>query len=402
MKLLYVTWDSPQVAYLEGLFLPILERLRDFDFRFDVLQFTWGDRDRIEASASACAGAGIGYRAARVRRGWGGAGPLLTAWRGGRHIFHQVRASEAHAVLARSTMPALSMLCAARRGSVPFAFDADGLPLDERIDFAERNPAGLTHRVLRDVEAQAARRAAAVLVRTSVARDIMIARAGAGCDPARFFVVTNGRDPSIFAPLSPEERSIVRRSIDIPDEALLLGYAGSLGPQYRYEEMLLLLRMLRERGTDARLLMITPEPHAALDLARATAPDMLANCVSFRAEPNGVARWMSACDIGLGLRTSSFSMQAVAPIKLAEYLLCGLPVVGTSGIGDTKIAEESGVFFPVRNSNHLDLAAACEWIFHVTRDGGAPGRARTVGMTQFSIDTAVRSYAAALSGLRNV
>ena len=44
------------------------------------------------------------------------------------------------------------------------------------------------------------------------------------------------------------------------------------------------------------------------------------------------------------LRRSSFSMRAVAPIKLGEYLLCGLPALASPGVGDTDaIAADAGL-----------------------------------------------------------
>jgi hypothetical protein len=43
MRTLFITWDGPQVSYLESLFLPIFEALGAQGFPFDILQFRWGD-----------------------------------------------------------------------------------------------------------------------------------------------------------------------------------------------------------------------------------------------------------------------------------------------------------------------------------------------------------------------
>ncbi len=45
--------------------------------------------------------------------------------------------------------------------------------------------------------------------------------------------------------------------------------------------------------------------------------------------------YLNAADVAFALRQPTFSMQGVAPIKLGEYLLCGLPVIASKGIGDT-------------------------------------------------------------------
>ena len=54
-RVLFVTWDGPQVSYLEGLFLPIFKALAERGYLFHVLQFTWGPSDRRSAIARACA-----------------------------------------------------------------------------------------------------------------------------------------------------------------------------------------------------------------------------------------------------------------------------------------------------------------------------------------------------------
>src|SRR5690606_31076769 len=48
-----------------------------------------------------------------------------------------------------------------------------------------------------------------------------------------------------------------------------------------------------------------------------------------------VSDYLNAADLGFGLRQPTYSMQGVAPIKLGEYLLTGLPVIASKGIGDT-------------------------------------------------------------------
>ena len=68
MNVLFVTWDGPQVHYLESLFLPIFQRLHDHDLHFDVLQFRWGDPAHTVRIAKRCRAAGIGYRPVPVHR----------------------------------------------------------------------------------------------------------------------------------------------------------------------------------------------------------------------------------------------------------------------------------------------------------------------------------------------
>ena len=90
----------------------------------------------------------------------------------------------------------------------------------------------------------------------------------------------------------------------------------------------------------------------------------------------------------------TFSTSAVVPTKLSEYLLCGVPAVGTIGIGDTTRAVEADLFFDEK----LGTEAAAKWLFgHVLRDReGARVRARQVGLAEFSLERSVQDYLGAL------
>ena len=257
MRLLFITWDGPQVSYLESLFLPIFRALQPHGIHTDVLQFRWGDADLTEAAALLCQANGIGYRAVPVLHRLGGAGAVATALAGGWHVRQVKSHFGSNILMPRSLMPALSVLVAGPRRA-PILFDADGLAADERVDFAGLAKTSVTYRVLRRIEVAIARAATAVIVRSPAAADILARRADV--DRSRFHVVTNGRDEDIFTPSSASERSATRKVLGIPETAPLMVYAGSVGPQYRFDAMAATALAVRVSRPDARLLVLTGFP----------------------------------------------------------------------------------------------------------------------------------------------
>jgi glycosyltransferase involved in cell wall biosynthesis len=392
LKLLFVTWDGPQVSYLESLFLPVFERLAEQGVSVDVLQFRWGSRAEAEAVARRCAEAGCGYRPVPIRRGLGGLGPFATALAGGRQVRRAVEDFGSDALMPRSLMPALAVHAAGGARLRPILFDADGLAADERVDFAGLSPRGPTYRILRRVEARTVRAAASVLVRSEAAARILAGRAGVGT--GRFHVVANGRDESLFHPSDAAARLSVREELGVAPEAPLAVYAGSVGPQYRFDLIRDFAKQLAALSLDARLLVLSGSP----DLARAELDGAPLAPLFLRAAPERVAAFLAAADIGLAFRADSFSMQGVAPVKLGEYLLCGLPAVGNAAVGDTQAAVDAGVFFDDRKG----VAAAARWL----ADEVLPNReafrvrARQAGLAQFSLSRSVSDYLAAIEPLR--
>lgn len=399
MKVLFVTWDGPQVSYLEGLFLPIFKRLQSAGLKFHVLQFTWGDAMRVEVTRKACEAAGMAYRAAPVWRRPVGLGALLTAFAGAQLIRNAAREWSIDVLMPRSNLPALACLLALRQMRLPVVFDADGLPLDERVDFGGVSASALSHRFLRDVEAEMVRRADRVLTRTQRAVEILSARGGAGTAQDKFHVVGNGRDAEKFFPGDEASRRATRQELGIDVAAPLLVYAGSLGQQYCLNEMFQLFEAVRRRRADARLLILSGSPEAAQEAL--TARPALDAATLVKAVPaDAVPRYLACADLGLALRRPSFSMQAVAPIKVGEYLLCGVPVVATKGVGDTNaIGADSG--FLVDRMDDDELEGVADWFCdRVLQDRqGFARRCRAIGCEFFSLEACTDAYLFAFRAL---
>ena len=397
MKLLFVTWDGPQVSYLEGLFLPIFKSLAETGCEFYVLQFSWGGDRRRQLSRQACEQAGITYRSVRVLRRPKSLGSLFTAIKGARDIRRAVRDWEIDVLVPRSTLPVLACLHALRGSHLPMVFDADGLPLDERVEFQGVSPFGKVYRFLRDVEAQGVRRAAVVLTRTEKASDILLSRAGAGISADRFYQVGNGRDSVRYAPLGSEKRRQARKRLGVSRDAPLLVYAGSLGPQYCMPEMLAVFASVLRRRSDARFLILTGSPDIAYPEIRRCG-GLAERCVVRSVLPRDVPGYLACADVALALRRPSFSMQAVAPVKIGEYLLCGLPVIATVGVGDNSaISHKTGCL--IDQSDDDSLAQAATWFTDVVLTARKDFRSycREVGLERYSLESTVASYSEALA-----
>ena len=399
MKVLFVTWDGPQVTYLESLFLPIFARLANEGIQFQVLQFTWGDAARVALARQACERQGIGYRAVAIWRRPRAVGALLSALVGARQVVKVVRAESIDVVMPRSTLPALATLLALSTDRFRMMFDADGLPLDERVEFAGQSPGGLIHRVLRDVEAQAVRRADVVLTRSAKASGVLHARAGAGTLKDKFYVVANGRDAALFKPSEAVQAAQTRQELGLTMNSPLVVYAGSLGPQYCVEEMVKFFSMVLERRPDAHWLVMTGSPDIVQRLLERD-PHIRANVTVKTVEPQEVPRFLACADLGLALRRPSFSMQGVAPIKLGEYLLCGVPVLATADIGDTDgIGSVAGRL--VTGADDSELSAAADWFVGTVLADRAACRtsSRSAGLARFSLEACTKTYQDAFMAL---
>lgn len=397
MNVLFVSWDGPQVSYLESLFLPIFKQLHNYGFHFHILQFSWSSAVVTDQRRQECETSGCSYTYVPVIRRHVALGGLVTSLLGARQVSKAIEEHDIDIIMARSTLPALSTLLYLRGRKAPFVFDADGLPLDERVDFAGQRPSSLVYRFLRDIEAQAARRADAVLTRSRKAISILRARAGAGTAEGKFHVVSNGRDKALFSPKEAADRVAVRERLGIAADAPLVVYAGSLGPQYSPEAMLSLFGLIRESRPDAHFLVLSGSPEVMKDLVSTYDSSLASGMTVMRVDANEVPSWLAAADLGLAFREPAFSMQGVAPIKLGEYLLCGLPVVATRGVGDSHFIDQNSGFL-VNGCDSETLESVADWFTHKVLPSRDRYRThcRSVGVEHFSLESSVEAYRKAL------
>lgn len=329
-NLLFITWDGPQTSYMEGLFMPIFQEIaKQGAYQFHVVQFTWADAQKIAHTKAAADQMGITYTAWPVlRKPNVSVGSLLTVLSSSGKIKKYIRENNIHIVMPRSTFPAM-IVNQIKNKNFKIIFDADGLPIEERIDFAGLKKESFQYKLMKSAETKMLKSADAVITRSQKAIDIHTAHIGESYR-SKFSVVFNGRDKNIFA-YQPHLREEPRQELGLKDE-LLFVYAGSLGPQYCLTEMLEIFQAYAEKRA-AKFLILTGNT----EFAEQNIPSELKAHVILKSVPSEkVSFYLNGGDVAFGLRKPTFSMQGVAPIKLGEYLLCGLPVIASKGIGDTE------------------------------------------------------------------
>ncbi len=398
MKILFIAWDGPDQSYLESLFLPIYARLREYGMQFHVLQFSWADEAAGARTARAAAALGIDYERASIARRPKVLATASTVARGAWLVRRYARARSIDVLMPRSTLPALMTLIAARQLRASIVYDADGFMPDERVEFAGWSSSGLMYRGLRDVESEMLRRADGVVTRTAKAREILLARAGATMQRDKIHVIPNAKDPDSFQPFDAAGRSSVRRELGVPEGAPLLVYAGSLGPQYYPEQMFEFLHLVRQRRRDAQLVLLTGQEAAARQMLERSPVDRAAVQIR-RVSASDVPRFLAAADLGLALRRPTFSQLGVSPIKVAEYLLCGVPVLASRGVGDLDEQLTGDVAHLVAEPTGPELSMAADWFVGEVVSGRESLRAKSRGrgVDLFGINQAVSSYARVLS-----
>lgn len=393
MRLLFVSWDGASTTYLESLFLPIFSELVKKGIQVHVIQFSWKTATQVQRISTLCEENSVKYVHRRaIRRPSVALGSLVTILSSILFLKRYVKSQKIDTVMPRSVLPALACLYTVKRDeNIKFIFDADGLPLDERVEFSGADPTNIFYRFLRDVEFLAVQKAHNVATRSKRASEILFNRAGGSVRLDKFKVVGNGRDPRLFRCYGVEDRALVRRELGVELDSPLIVYAGSLENQYCMREMLYFYSLVFQNIPSARFLILSGD-HSKFQSILSEFDDVAGNIILRFVDFDQVGRYLAASDLGLAIRSQSFSMSAVSPIKIGEYLMCGLPVIASAGVGDTDIiSKEFG--FVLKSNSERDLRLASRWFCETFASGNFDRRyISSFGVEKFSVNTTVKQY----------
>lgn len=262
-----------------------------------------------------------------------------------------VREFEVEAVLERYSLSSGAAAEAAREAGLPFVLEVNAPLVDEAARY----------RSLENVETWRARERAlfasadAVIAVSSGVKDHVVA---AGVSAARVFTVHNGVDVSAFqnsagSPAVPQGRT---------KNDVVIGFAGSLKPWHGVD---VLLRAFAEVSGQPRLLIVGDGPMRA-DLEVLAASLDLASRVRFSgAVPHAqMPAVLATMDIGVAPYAAKNNFY-FSPLKVAEYLAAGLPVVASNQGDMREIVGDAGVLVPPDDVGELATA-----LTRLSRDAG--------------------------------
>lgn len=260
----------------------------------------------------------------------------------------------------RSYITAFAGLRRAHR--LPFLFDMRGFYADERRE-SGLWPSGhplytAIYRYFKWMEKKFLRRSAHIVSLTEAGADVMVRNMQVIRE--KITVIPCAADITFFS--EPRfSRQRLRRQLDIPEAALVLVYAGSLGTWYLTVEMMQFFRVFENLHPGSIFLILNQgEHHLALQAAEKAGVDL--RHVRLRSATRAeMPHYLQAADAGLFFVFPTFSKKASSPVKMGEMLAAGLPVIANSGVGDVeKIIQETGCGLLVKDFSEATFRAVAQ------------------------------------------
>lgn len=184
-------------------------------------------------------------------------------------------------------------------------------------------------------------------------------------NPERITIIENCAATGVNPELRAVTRKEKREQMQIADHEVLLGFFGRLSREKGIVYLLHALRMLRESGVAAKLIVLGEGAQRA-ELENIIREEKLSDQVIFAGFQRNIEEWLAAADIFV-----LPSLTEGTPMALLEAMSLGLPCIASAVGGVPKVIDsgENGILVAPGNSGQIRDA-----VLHLCND--APGRAR--------------------------
>lgn len=372
---------SQVVPYLRGL-------ARD-GWSMDVVGFEPATTsiDEIVQLQRALADDGINYRWHRRSPSHGLGTKLAEAARALMALVMSALANRPRVIHARSYLPgAVARAATALVPGARFVFDCRGLLGDEYVDFGHWSRESFRYALIKSAERRLFGGADAVVVLTDRLRRWLRDDARIVAPDKLVEVIPCCVDVEQFQ-FDPVGRETLRSEMGA-GERFVVTYSGNLGAWYCEAQMAELFAAIhRRRPSLFAVFTRAPTERLRHELRARGIPDSDVVICSIR--PPEMSKWLSTGDVAISFAEPRFSKIASSPVKVAEYLAVGLPVIANRGVGDQdelmQRYPDSFVDVGAMSANELDQAgdriAALAPLDDVARD-----RQRSVAVERFALE----------------
>ena len=305
-----------------------------------------------------------------------GCGTTLGLWLILRHRLNIVH--------ARSYVSSVMALALKRLTAVKFLFDMRGFWADERVDGGLWPRTGRMYSVVKWFER-----------RFLLGADHVVSLTHAAVREIQQFDYLPGRALAVTViPTCANLNRFKPIPVNRSWKGVVLGYVGSVGTWYLFDEVAASFAQLRHLQPDARFLIVNRGDHEYIRerLDAAGVPDSSVELTM--ANHAEVPALMSRMDAGIFFYRPSFSRAACAPTKLAEFLACGKPCLGNVGVGDmADVLEGEQVGVALKAFDEASMAAALQKLLDLAADPATSMRCVAAAQKHFSLDEGVSQYA---------
>jgi glycosyltransferase involved in cell wall biosynthesis len=287
---------------------------------------------------------------------------------------------------ARSLFPAIlsCLLKIFSLNKIKIIYDNRGVYIDEMIEKKKWKKNGLKEKFFRQVENFLERRSDWIVVVSNRFKSHLSRKQNANIS-SKISVIPN--------------RTLVDMDIDLTHKSnnkIILVYSGSFAIWQNTSETKKLLIQAINSFDEVMFKIISYEKDKFLSLFSQES-ELLHKTDIISVEPVKVKEELSRCNCGILLRENNLINNVASPLKFAEYLAAGLPVLLSEGVGDTEsIVQQYNVGVIIKNNDYI---TALEELRELLNDKELYHRCLRTANKEFNLRNSFNQYQEVYDGL---
>lgn len=236
----------------------------------------------------------------------------------------------------------------------------------------------------------------------STGTDAMIERLKQRVSRGLLFKIPSAVDENRFD-YSDQLRNKIRKELNIGNKRVFI-YVGKTGGIYYSEELFVLFNVLRKNIHNAFFIVLTPQPkdfYLAMFKRYAIAEGSF---FISRVTHDEVPGYLCAADLGIVAIPPLSAQKFRSPIKVGEYLLCGLPYITCSGVSeDDRIVEKYKTGVVITDFSEPEIIHAVDQIKSIldTDKNTMVMRCREAGISYRGLNKYYKTYSSIVDSMIN-
>jgi glycosyltransferase involved in cell wall biosynthesis len=270
--------------------------------------------------------------------------------------------------------------------NLSYVFDMRGFWADEKVDGGIWRKTSFLYKFIKYVEKKLLLNAEQIVTLTYAGKKDIKSLGYAQDLTGRISVIPTCANLSIFKPL-------FSGGVNKKKDMFILGYVGSVGSFYMFNEVLKSFKALVEIRKNSKLIIVNKNQHDYIELCIKKENMKDFNIEIRSSDYNNMTQEMNAFDAGIFYIKPSFSKRSSSPTRLAELLGCGKPSITNYGVGDTEhiiINERVGVILKdFSNNSHIK---GVKKLLTLVSDSDVSTRCVSVAKKYYSLSSGVDKY----------
>lgn len=186
------------------------------------------------------------------------------------------------------------------------------------------------------------------------------------------------------------QKADLRKELNLREKDFVLTYLGSVGTFYALDEMMTFFKLLKEKKSNAKFLIITASSQDTIWESALKIGIEKEDLRIVKSPREKVPLYLSISDYSLIFYKENFSRKACSPTKLGELMGLGVPSICSPNIGDTtRIIEETHAGCVIQS---LDTASFQKVIDELNKSDFNKAAIRKKAFLYFDVEEGIKKY----------